>query len=221
MSRTRSLGRYKGASFAEEFKSHSKGFSPMFKGPSNAMQDQMDDMVNITEQMRNELRREREDSEIHERKEQMANNKPTSEDTVPERLGDRRASIDSYKAGAKKAKEEAEAAKLAEEEAEAEKEKLMEEYTKDGYTDDYKEGMTSKEAKLEHKENKGELKDRYKVAKGEAKDRKKSGEITGKEFRAIKKEEKSKKKASKTSSKCKKKAAQGKSGKKWYAKNCT
>lgn len=225
MSRTRRLGKYKGAGFADEFKANAKGFQPMFGGPASAMK-------NLVRQKQRDLQKTAgkiagdisEDYSYDLIDGKMVarpnNNKPTSEDTVPERVGDRRGSIEAYKAGSKRAKEEAAAAAAAEAEAEAEKEKLMEEYTAEGYTDDYKEGMTSKEARLEHKENKGELKDQYKIAKGEAKARKKSGEISGKEYRAIKKDEKSKKKAAKKSSKCKKKAAQGKSGKRWYSKNC-
>lgn len=225
MSRTRKLGKYKGASFADEFKANAKGFQPMFGGPASAMKSIMRQKKQELEKVAGKIGSDISEDFSYDMIDgkpvpRPNNNKPTSEDIVPERVGDRRGSIDAYKAGSKKAKEEAAAAAAAEAEAEAEKERLMEEYTAEGYTDDYKEGMTSKEARLEHKENKGELKDQYKIAKGDAKARKKSGEISGKEYRAIKKEEKGKKKAAKKSSKCKKKAAQGKSGKRWYRKNC-
>lgn len=225
MSRTRRLGKYKGASFADEFKANSKGFQPMFSGPASTMKDMIrmkhKEMQKVATKVGGDMNEDFSYDMIDGKPvARPNNNKPTSEDTVPERVGDRRGSIEAYKAGSKKAKEDAAAAAAAEAEAEAEKEKLMEEYTAEGYTDDYKEGMTSKEARLEHKENKGELKDQYKIAKGDAKARKKSGEISGKEYRAIKKEEKGKKKEAKKSSKCKKKAAQGKSSKSWYRKNC-
>jgi len=164
---------------------------------------------------------EKQKNKIEEMKE-IAKSKRLPSDDIPPKVGSA-ARNDSRQNWLKRSKEEGEELKekKEQEEQEAEEAAAAEEQAKidaeRGYSDDYFDGMTKKEARQEHRQNKKGIRQKKKEEKRALKETTKWG---SKERRQGKKEIRQKKKANKKESKCGKFRTQGKTHKKWYRKNC-
>ena len=202
MSRTRKGGKYKGGSMASAFKQGVAMSSPIYEVVvANPQQMSVDDAPP------SELFTSTEDLPSATQDNLNSMDKPIDEVGKKQGSSTRMSSRKEWMNRSKTIGEEAKAEAEREAAAEAEKQRLLDEYTAKGYTDDYEEGMEKYEIRQESKENKKEIKDDYKVAKSDLKAKKKSGELSKKDYKAQKKAAKKAKKDAKKKNKEDKKKA--------------
>lgn len=213
MSRLRKGNKYKGASFADQFKSACAMKSPLYAEVPVAGKTEEPLPTSPTDNTADKT------ATLEQSGAAGATVKNLSpKDEVPTKVGSagRMAEREAWMARNKqKAQDRAdEAERLKAEEAAAEELAETKRYRDaDGnlvYEDDYDKGMTGKERRAESKDNKRAIKKEFREDKADIKARKKSGEISKKEAKALKKanraEKKSLKKANRT---LKKKARKG------------
>ena len=206
MSRTRKGGKYKGGSMASAFKESVAMSSPIYEVAVANPQSKLEE-ANKQIQSTIESFTKKEDFPSATKDNLNSMDKPLDEVGKKQGSSTRMSSRKEWMNRSKTIGEEAKAEAEREATLEAEKQRLLDEYTAKGYTDDYEDDMEKYEIRQESKENKKEIKDDYKVAKSDLKAKKKSGELSKKEFKAQKKAAKQAKKDAKKKNKEDKKKA--------------
>ena len=213
MSRLRKGNKYKGASFADQFKSACAMKSPLYAEVPVAGKTEEPLPTSPADNTAEKT------ATLEQSGAAGATVKNLSpKDEVPTKVGSagRMAEREAWMARNKqKAEDRAEEAeRLKAEEAAAEELAETKRYRDaDGnlvYEDDYDKGMTGKERRAESKDNKRAIKKEFREDKADIKARKKSGEISKKEAKALKKANKAEKKSLKKANRTlKKKARKG------------
>lgn len=227
MSRLRKGKKYKGAGFADHFKSAITMKSPLYEvtiaGTSEVEKSgALETETPTTEEKGAELEKSTAAATVENLSDQ---------DIVPKKVGStnrmsaREDWLRDNETKQKEAKETAAAEAKAEEDA-LEAKRYRTEDGEIAFEDDYEEGSSGKARRKEHRSNKEEIRDEFKADKADIKARRKSGEISRKEAKKLKKGEKGEKKGLKKASKtlkkrnkqatkaAKKKAKRAKKGKK-------
>lgn len=224
MSRLRKGKKYKGAGFADHFKSACAMRSPLYKvavaGEVSEPEIELPESPKLKEKTGElqEAGASKATTENLSDKDIVMDSSPSVDtvhedkpDQVEKKIGSgvRRTAREDYFTANKEKQKEAAETKAAEEKAAADAEEAVTYRNADGemvFKDDYTEGSSGKERRGEHRGNKAEIKEEYKEDKARLKEMRDSGEISKKEYKEMLKEEKAEKKGLKKSSKTLKKS---------------
>jgi hypothetical protein len=209
MSRLRKGNKYKGAGFADHFKSACAMKSPLYEVAvaGNTTEEELPESPAVEGQ-----------DALTKAGAATATIQNFGPDDIPPKTGStsRNQARKDWHAGNKEKAEDAaaEAERLKQEEEAAEALAETKRYRDaDGnlvYEDDYDKGMTGKERRGESKQNKKQIKEEFRADKADIKSRRKSGEISRKEARGEKKDNRKEKKSLKKANRTlKKKARKG------------
>ncbi len=209
MSRLRKGNKYRGASFADQFKSACAMKSPLYAEVPVAGNPDASGDLSSTEKAEELQKSDAADATVK-------NLSP--KDEVPTKVGsagrmaEREAWMARNKAKAEDRAEEAERLKAEEAAAEelAETKRYRDEDGNLVFEDDYDKSMKGKERRAESKDNKRAIKKEFREDKADIKARRKSGELSKKEAKALKKANKAEKKSLKKANRVlKRKARKG------------
>lgn len=209
MSRLRKGKKYKGAGFADNFKSAITMKSPLYEVAIAGDSPEVEKSGTLeTETPTTEVEKNTDELEKSSASQATIDNL-TDQDIVPKRTSSRSlSSREQWKEDSANKKKKAAEDKAAEEAAAEEALEAKRYRSEDGelvFEDDYVEGSKGKDRRKEHRENKGKVKDEFKADKARLKAMRDSGEISKKEYKQMLKGEKGEKKGLKKASKTLKK----------------